>query len=515
MQLLTNKIEPNAVTRQMDNGTEWLTAPVVMAQAMHLNGGYLPQSEIEASAEAWNGIDVPIAHPTKNGEAVSVDADHDTPVIGEIRNAKAEGEKLLGELWLNIQSAKQAGTEGVQVLSRLAGGEPLEVSTAYFPNTVEKNAEADGKVRNKVVRDIEPDHLAVLPNEKGKCSVSDGCGAPVANQLLVPMANDGQPEDMGSTDSMQANQLSEARTPAFDGTTTGEWSKPDFSEYVAAFGYDAEEVGELSADQRQRIAETTLLGDPEADTFENVQFFPVVEPESMNLSENALMAVLSGRGAQADIPQDTLESSRSVARRLLEEEFDRDMSENSAFQQFLQSAKELVGRGEQAGNEGAESSADTVANDMTHDTDAHDYLVNEHGYDRENLPPAGSDCIEKMEQNHRELAEMDTESEAPEDEPEANADTEDIEATVEAKVEEILSANEQSELVDEIMANTDQYDRETLEQTPEGVLESIHDDVTSTPAANMPANTGRKAVSNSDEEYSGPTDFGEYTEGDA
>ena len=72
---------------------------------------------------------------------------------------------------------------------------------------------------------------------------------------------------------------------------------------------------------RNWIASHTLLGDPAADEVRDLIFFPVVNPSSGNLNAGALRAVLSGRGAQADIPDSALNSARSVASSLLEKEF--------------------------------------------------------------------------------------------------------------------------------------------------------------------------------------------------
>lgn len=109
---------------------------------------------------------------------------------------------------------------------------------------------------------------------------------------------------------------STARTPDYSGTTSGDWNAPDLED----FGYDS--VEDMSGEERTEVAETTLLGSADAETVDELIFFPVVEPQSNNLSENALRAVISGRGSQADIPTDAINSAQNKARNLLEEEFD-------------------------------------------------------------------------------------------------------------------------------------------------------------------------------------------------
>jgi len=123
-------------------------------------------------------------------------------------------------------------------------------------------------------------------------------------------------------------QLSNARRPDYSGTETGEWSTPDLSEYLSAYDTlpdDADSVDDLSEDERQFIASKTLLGDANGETLREVRFFPVVEPSTDNLSRRALIAVRSGRGQQADIPESSWQSAASMAGRLLNEEFDADV----------------------------------------------------------------------------------------------------------------------------------------------------------------------------------------------
>jgi hypothetical protein len=78
-----------------------------------------------------------------------------------------------------------------------------------------------------------------------------------------------------------------------------------------------------------------LLGDPAADNFRDLSFFPVVTPRG-KLSEGALRAVLGGRAAQANIPQAAKESAQSRARSLLEDKFGMEpqANENSIIAAF-------------------------------------------------------------------------------------------------------------------------------------------------------------------------------------
>lgn len=127
-------------------------------------------------------------------------------------------------------------------------------------------------------------------------------------------------------------QISESRTPTYSGTETSSWADIDktLEEFVSGVSGDTSDVNfvdDLSQEQKTEIAEHTLLGDAEAETFDELLYFPVVNPNNGNLNRGALEAVRGGRGQSADIPQSTLQSAFSMAGSLLNEEFDADVEE--------------------------------------------------------------------------------------------------------------------------------------------------------------------------------------------
>jgi hypothetical protein len=123
-------------------------------------------------------------------------------------------------------------------------------------------------------------------------------------------------------------QLEESRTPQYNGTETKSWGDipaDTLTYWVDALGYEAEQVDDLTEDQKSEIAQHTLLGDPEADNVRSLRFFPVVNANTGKLNRGALEAVRSGRGQSADIPQSVYESAFSTAGRLLNENFNTDV----------------------------------------------------------------------------------------------------------------------------------------------------------------------------------------------
>jgi len=170
------------------DGRTYLVAPVVAAVNGVLNNEYLSAEEILAVAvEQWNDIPLPIAHPgtaEQPASARSVDVIEER-VCGRFYNARYETDgdktKLKGELWIDIEKALTIGANGEAVVNRLRGGQPLEVSTAYFRDVEEAPGVYEGTSYGTVAHNLRPDHLALLPAEIGACSWQDGCGAPRIN----------------------------------------------------------------------------------------------------------------------------------------------------------------------------------------------------------------------------------------------------------------------------------------------------------------------------------------------
>lgn len=123
-----------------------------------------------------------------------------------------------------------------------------------------------------------------------------------------------------------------ARRPSFNGTEGTSWG--DVNKSLSAFisGYYSHSganrpsevpsnVENMPAVMKRWIASKTLLGSETATTTRDLIFFPVVNPGTNKLNIGALRAVLSGRGAAADIPAGALNSARNMARRLLDTQF--------------------------------------------------------------------------------------------------------------------------------------------------------------------------------------------------
>lgn len=309
--------------QEMLDGSAYLVVPVVPIVAGVLNENLVPVDEIAACVASWNDLPLPINHP-RNAYGDEVSAK--TPgrlgeSVGRFFSATMDGDRLKGELWLHVDKCRAMGGDALACLERLERHERLEVSTGFWHTIDETPGVFNGKPYRAILRNIRPDHLALLPFDIGACSWADGCGAP-RTHAAQPCTS--CPACRGEHTWMRVHALETARRPVYQGIDRGTWTAPTFADYVAALDTSATPattVADASMTLKTKIARSSLLGDPGADTLRDLTLFAVVDPATGKLFENALRAVLSGRGAAADISTKALDSARTMARTLLNEEF--------------------------------------------------------------------------------------------------------------------------------------------------------------------------------------------------
>ena len=165
-----------------EGGRRYLVAPVTMIVPGVLNGSqgplYYSPREIKRSVESWEGKPITLRHP-RNERGDLVSANGRGVRLGTIRNAQYQG-KLIAEAWFDPKAVRR---ENPSLLRKLEQGEQTELSTGLFTeNRPVKNGEYQGHKYTHVARNYRPDHLAILPDEVGACSVADGCGVNVNAQ---------------------------------------------------------------------------------------------------------------------------------------------------------------------------------------------------------------------------------------------------------------------------------------------------------------------------------------------
>lgn len=165
-------------------GVKYLVAKIAALNPGVLNGSrgpllYTPEDTRKAT-KSWNQIPLVVYHPTDDsGKPISANTDG-VVHVGFTKNAKYGG-KLTVEGWFDVEKTKATDS---RVYDALVNGTPMEVSTGLGTTNEEAPAGASylGQLYSHIARDHRPDHLAILPDQRGACSINDGCGLHVNQQ---------------------------------------------------------------------------------------------------------------------------------------------------------------------------------------------------------------------------------------------------------------------------------------------------------------------------------------------
>ncbi len=160
-------------------GKNFLVAPMIMVVEGVLEGNegplYYPASELSKTPAVWNMKPVVVDHPQMNGYGISA-CDPDiikNRGVGLIMNATFETNKLKAEAWIDIDKAAIVDNRIVEAIENKT---VMELSTGLFTDNESCEGEFNGTSYKGIARNYRPDHLALLPDTKGACSIEDGAG---------------------------------------------------------------------------------------------------------------------------------------------------------------------------------------------------------------------------------------------------------------------------------------------------------------------------------------------------
>jgi len=166
-------------TEQLD-GRAYLVAPVViLTEGVHCGSAgckLYTAEELSGLPPAWNGRPLPVFHPEDEaGNALSANSPEliQSQSVGQLFNIEYVNGALKGEIWVDVQKAETISPE---TLAILRARKPLEVSTGLWSTDQNTPGEWNGERYDAIVKQIVPDHLALLPGGLGACSIDDGCG---------------------------------------------------------------------------------------------------------------------------------------------------------------------------------------------------------------------------------------------------------------------------------------------------------------------------------------------------
>lgn len=151
-----------------------------------MNSILYPGDEIKKSFHGLDGKPAPYNHPMIDGKYVSASmtrAANQFSVGAWIENSSHDGSKALVDMKVNKVVAERSD-KGKELLSRIEalrinedGAEPIQVSTGLLLNRESARGESKGKEYSSIARNMEWDHLAILPpGVPGAGTPSDGVG---------------------------------------------------------------------------------------------------------------------------------------------------------------------------------------------------------------------------------------------------------------------------------------------------------------------------------------------------
>ena len=184
----------SAKSIRVDNlqGKDYYIVPVVMLTEGVHNGNkgptYYPPEELSKLVDVWNHVPVVVYHPSMNGNPISACRPDvlATQSIGIILNTKYDTKKnrLQAEAWIDQSLVQKIDN---RVYDCIVNGGTMEVSTGLYLELKDSEGEWNGEKYKAIATNYQPDHLAVLPDQKGACSLADGAGLNVNQAQIVPL----------------------------------------------------------------------------------------------------------------------------------------------------------------------------------------------------------------------------------------------------------------------------------------------------------------------------------------
>jgi len=268
-QVSTNQTQAGKRQTGID-GRQYLVLPSIPIKASVLGGAYVPADEIAAYVEAWNGIPFTLNHPDNNGKPISANSPEiiAKQSIGRVWNSRFDesDNTLHSEIWIDIDKAKSLSNDSRRALAMLEANRQMEVSTGYFADHETTGGDFEGQPYKEIARNIRPDHLALLLDGVGNCSIADGCGIPRINEAEDEELDEGffqkvtkiikeiimnEPTGKVTTNDDVVDEVKDAATvPAIESPTVPNWGEMfgDLSTKVAALTKTVEGIVTDAAD---------------------------------------------------------------------------------------------------------------------------------------------------------------------------------------------------------------------------------------------------------------------------
>jgi hypothetical protein len=155
----------------------------------------------EKDPGAWNHKPAIIYHPKMNGRKITAADEQviNNQKVGYPLDSRWEDGKLKMSVYLDKERLKEISDT---VYTAIVNKQPVEVSTGLGAKVDWKKGEWNGEAYDGIARNWRPDHLAILPDQKGACGLDKGAG------LLQNEAKDQQIQNQLSFDDIRSQVCS-------------------------------------------------------------------------------------------------------------------------------------------------------------------------------------------------------------------------------------------------------------------------------------------------------------------
>jgi len=157
-------------------GREHLVVPAVMIVEGVLNGSAGPLfysgAELGKAPSVWNHKPLVVYHPAEGASACDPHI-LNTRKVGVILNTTYKGPKLKTEAWIDVARCCEIDK---RIIENLVANKAVEISTGLGCEIDVAEGEFAGVAYKGIVRNFQPDHLAILPDQVGACSLAAGAG---------------------------------------------------------------------------------------------------------------------------------------------------------------------------------------------------------------------------------------------------------------------------------------------------------------------------------------------------
>lgn len=178
---VTTNFSKSVIRNDTLEGKNQIVAPMIMITEGVHNGSdgpiFYPSEELNKSLPTWNHRPVVVYHPEVNGQGVSAcdPIQLNSRKVGITLSTKFDEEtkKVHAEAWIDPERAKSVDN---RVNESIQNQKIMELSTGFYMDLEKTEGEWNGEKYVGIARNLSLDHLALLPDMKGACSIEDGAG---------------------------------------------------------------------------------------------------------------------------------------------------------------------------------------------------------------------------------------------------------------------------------------------------------------------------------------------------